>query len=724
MSASEDAIWVRDRYYILATSALADDRTRVLKHGDTFAVFDRRGDVRTVGTGQQGLFHGDTRMLSRLELFVGGARPLLLSSTVTDDNSVLAVDLANPDLDLGDGLLLARDTVHILRAVCVWQKTCSMRLRLHSFGSEVVRLPLQLSFDADFADMFEVRGTPRERRGDILIPVVGDAAVRLSYRGLDRRTRSAAIRFDPPPELMTASTAQWNIQLEPGQEQVVRVEVTCDDGAGAAAGAVLRFEDARAARVASIGASGACEIETSNEVFDAWLRRSASDLRMMLSDTPTGPYPYAGVPWFSCPFGRDGIVTAFETLWVDPDIAAGVLRFLSATQATAVIAEKDAEPGKILHEMRSGEMAALGEVPFGSYYGTADATPLFVMLAAAHLEATGDLALAAMLWPHVERALGWIEKYGDVDGDGLVEYERHTERGLANQGWKDSPDSVSHADGELAHAPIALCEVQAYVHAAWGGAARMAAALGRDDRAAACQARADAVRERFEAAFWCEEIGTYAIALDGAKRPCQVRSSNAGHVLWCGTASPGRAEQVGRALMADDSFTGWGVRTLSARERRYNPMSYHNGSVWPHDNALVAAGLARYGMREPAVAILRGLFEASQHVELHRLPELFCGFPRRPAEGPTRYPVACSPQAWAAGAVYLLLQSCLGLTVDGAACAVRFTYPVLPDFLERVCIRGLRVADARVDLELHRHPGGVGLHVTRREGRVEVFAVQ
>ncbi len=727
MSASEEVIRVRDRYYILATSALADDRTRVLKHGDTFAVFDRQGDVRAVGTGQQGLFQGDTRMLSRLGLRIGGARPLLLSSTVTHDNSVLAVDLANPDLDLGRDRALVRDTVHVLRSVCLWQRTCHIRLRLHSFGSEPVRLPLELSFEADFADMFEVRGTPRERRGELHPPEVIGGQVRLAYRGLDGRARVTRLGFDPPPRELGPSSARWEVALDPGEDQIVRIDIGLDDGTGAP-GPAVRFEEARAAwsavKASAPGGDGACEIETSNDVFDAWLRRSAADLRMMMSDTPTGAYPYAGVPWFSCPFGRDGIVTAFETLWVDPDIAAGVLRFLSATQAGAASAEQDAEPGKIVHEMRTGEMAAVGEVPFGRYYGTADATPLFVMLAAAHLEATGDRALAEATWPHVERALGWIERHGDLDGDGLVEYSRRTEQGLANQGWKDSPDSVSHADGELARAPIALCEVQAYVHAAWGGAARMASALGHAEASARCQARADAVRERFEAAFWIEELGTYAIALDGDKRACRVRSSNAGHVLWCGTAAPDRAARVAAALMADDSFTGWGVRTLSSRERRYNPMSYHNGSVWPHDNAIVAAGVARYGMREPAIAILRGLFEASQQVELHRLPELFCGFARRPAEGPTRYPVACSPQAWAAGAVYLLLQSCLGLTIDGGACAVRFAYPALPDFLDRVAIRNLRVADARVDLELHRHPGGVGLHVTRRQGRVEVFAVQ
>jgi glycogen debranching enzyme len=721
MATSEDVILFRDRYYILATSALADERTRVLKHDDTFAIFDRYGDIRTVGSGQQGVFQGDTRVLSMLELRFGAARPLLLSSTVTEDNSVMVVDLTNPDLEFDGGRLLARDTVHLLRSVCLWQKTCCMHLRLRSFGSGPVAIPVALSFDADFADMFEVRGTRRLRRGTVLTPETEAGQVRLAYQGLDGRLRSATLSFEPPPQILSSTTARWDLALEPGQEQDILVAVTCDvDGER---GPPLHFEAARTAQIRASGGSDICRIDTSSEQFNEWLHRSAADLRMMLTDKPTGPYPYAGVPWFNAPFGRDGIITALETLWIDPDIAAGVLRFLAATQAVGSAPERDAEPGKILHETRIGEMAALGEVPFGRYYGSVDATPLFVLLAAAYFDATGDRALIEQIWPNIQLALDWIERFGDIDGDGYVEYARRTDIGLINQGWKDSQDSISHSDGQLAELPVALCEVQAYVHAAWGGAARLADAIGRPG-ADAYRAHARALRKRFEADFWCEELGTYALALDGAKRPCRVRSSNAGHVLYTGTAAPERAARVCMALMADDSFSGWGVRTLSELERRYNPMSYHNGSVWPHDNAIIAAGMARYGMRGPVIEMLRGLFEASMFVDLHRMPELFCGFARRPAEGPTRYPVACAPQSWAAGAVYMLLQACLGVTVDAASSTVRFTRPELPPFLEQVTITGLRVADARVDLELRRYADNVGINVTRRQGRVDVIAVK
>jgi len=734
---TDEVVRIHDQFYILSTSARIDDRTRVLKHGDTFAVFDRFGDIEAFGPGELGIYHQDTRHLSRLTLRLATKRPVLLNSTIKDDNVMLAVDLMNPDLWQGGELTIPRGTVHLFRSKVLWQATCHEWLRIHNYGRGTAECLLAVNLDADFADIFEVRGTQRPRRGCRLPTQITEDALVLAYEGLDGRVRRTRIVFAPAPTRLSEREAYYELRLEPNEDVSYRWAISCERGVASikgahgpampsAAGTALRYHEAveEAVRARTVARAAEAEIVTSNEQFDDWLKRSRADLHMMRTETPHGPYPYAGVPWFSTAFGRDGIITALECLWVNPDVARGVLSYLAATQADGENGEQDAQPGKVLHETRAGEMAALGEVPFGRYYGTVDATPLFIVLAGAYYERTGDRQFTQGLWPHVERALAWIDRYGDSDSDGLVEYSRRSRWGLVHQGWKDSQDAVFHADGTLAEPPIALCEVQGYVYAAKVAAATLAAALERKAHAQKLADEAETLRVLFEERFWREDLSTYALALDGRKEPCRVRASNAGHCLFAGIVSDDRAARVASVLTDNASFSGWGVRTVAASERRYNPMSYHNGSVWPHDNALIAAGFGRYGLKDKTAKVLTALFDASRFFDLHRLPELFCGFPRSAGDGPTLYPVSCAPQAWAAGAIFLLLQACLGLEVRGFEMKVVFNKPLLPEFLDTVRINGLRVGEGSVDLSLTRHAREVGVDVRRRDGEVSVMVVK
>jgi glycogen debranching enzyme len=721
---AREVIRVRNEFYIRSSSARVDVRTRVLKQGDTFAVFDRFGDIDTFGTGELGLYYQDTRFLSRLTLRLGKDRPLLLSSTVREDNAVMAVDATNPDTWRDSEIVIPRGTVHVFRSKILWDRTCHERLRIHNYGRAAVDVFFAIEFDADFADIFELRGMNRERRGRRLESQVRKDGVVLGYEGLDDRIRRTQIVFDPPPTRLNESVATFRIRLEAGKDASFRCAIACEVDGDSSNSITLPYEAAVEEAASALERVRAREpqIFTGNEQFNDWLNRSLADLHMMRTETPYGPYPYAGVPWFSTVFGRDGIITALQCLWFDPSVARGVLAYLAATQADTHSPEQDAEPGKILHEMRADEMATLGEVPFKRYYGSIDATPLFVILAGAYHKRTADRVFVESIWPNIERALEWIDRYGDSDGDGFVEYARKTKHGLIHQGWKDSVDAVFHRDGTSAEGPIALCEVQGYVYAAKLAASELAKMFGNAERARELAQQAETLRRRFEQAFWCDELSTYALALDGNKQPCRVRTSNAGHCLFAGIAAQEHARRVAATLTDEAAFSGWGIRTVASSEMRYNPMSYHNGSVWPHDNSLIAAGFARYGLKESAAMILAGLLDASLFFDLHRLPELFCGFPRRAGESPTLYPVACAPQAWASGAVLLLLEACLGLSVSAPEQTLVFSKPVLPAFLPKVSIRDLRVGDARVDLLLTRHDeGDVGVNVLRRDGALEVL---
>ena len=708
------------QFYIATKSAPVEDRVRVLKYGQIFAVFDRFGDITPVGMGEQGIFFEGTRHLSESALFVGNSSPLLLSSTTTGDNCVFTADVTNVDVTWHDRVLLPRGTLHLRRSKVLWAGACYEQVRIANYGLDPVRFPITMKFQSDFVDLFEVRGAHRAHRGQYLPPEITGDCVTLSYRGLDGVTRTTRLSFLPAPQHLTPQEAQFEVSLQPQEQTVLHFTIQCDRNAE-----VLPYARAFSVAKTAMATSGGheqCDIESSNRSFNDWINRSVADIKMMTVGNPEPEYPYAGVPWFSTIFGRDGIIVALECLWTNPAFAKGVLRHLADTQATERVPERDAEPGKILHESRRGEMAALGEVPFGRYYGAVDSTPLFVVLAGAYYTRTADLPFIESLWPNIDAALDWIDHYGDQDHDGFVEYSRKSPKGLVQQGWKDSSDSVFHADGTLAEPPIALCEVQGYVYAAKRSAASLARLLGLGEKADLLEASALKLQEQFEKSFWCEDLGTYALALDGHKNPCRVRTSNPGHCLYTEIASPAHAARFSDTIQKSDSFSGWGIRTVSTLEARYNPISYHNGSIWPHDNALCAAGLARYGFRSAASQILTSFLDASLSIDLHRLPELFCGLERRAGESPTLYPVACSPQAWAAGAIFMLLESCLGIAVDAPAKQVLFRQPCLPAEIPELRILHLRVAGASVDLLLkRRRDASVSIEVLAKHGALELL---
>jgi glycogen debranching enzyme len=708
-------------FYIPATGPATRPR-RTLKHDDTFLVLDSHGDVGASAGGSDGLFHCDTRFLSHLELLLNGTQPLLLGSNVRDDNTQLIVDLTNPDVYFEHRLILPKDTLHVVRTIFLWRDTAYQRLGIQNHGDRAVDLRLTMLFDSDFADLFEVRGLERERRGASTRQAVRPGTTVLSYKGLDAQLRQTVLTFEPPPTEITATTASYSLDLAP--KQVTSICCTIGCGAPEPPKPVTLARGLRAVhRNRRAVSSNAATVETSNDLLNEVLCRSMSDLYMLMTSTPQGRYPYAGIPWYSTTFGRDGLITALQMLWFDPRIAQGVLRRLAAYQAKTDDPASDAQAGKILHEMREGEMAALREVPFGLYYGSVDATPLFVMLAGIYAERTGDDAILVELWPAIEAALAWINGAGDPDGDGFLEYYRATEQGLANQGWKDSLDAIFHADGRLAQGPIALAEVQGYVYCAKQVLARCIERLGWSERADRLKAEADQLAERFDASFWCEELGTYALALDGEKEPCRVLSSNAGQVLFTGIARPDRAIKVAEGLMRPQFFSGWGIRTIANTEARYNPMSYHNGSIWPHDNALIALGLARYGLRRSVERVFKGLFDAATYMEMRRLPELFCGFQRSRGRGPTHYPVACSPQAWASATPFTLIEASLGLQFDPAANEIRLRNPRLPSFVDELMLRNLQLKQSSVDLKVRRHANEVSVEILERRGPVQVSVV-
>jgi len=668
-----------------------------LKDGDAFVVADDYGDI--LG-GADGFFDNDTRLISRFRLLIGGRSPSRLGSGVSRDNVIFTFHGANRPLPGMGAKATPPGVLHIERRRFLWKRRLYERLRIvnHSLDDEI--LPVSYGFAADFHDIFEIRGMKRPAgRGTVEAPALNGRSVAFAYNGLDGVRRETVIAFSEPPGRLSSNQAEFMFSLHPRGRFEIYLEI------GHEAGPTPTRERFRAAATLAILAARkrrrrGATVRARGPRFNEWLRQSRADIALLSTDLASGPYPYAGIPWFSTPFGRDGIITAWQMLWVDPGLARGVLSYLAGRQATEVSAFRDSAPGKIMHETRGGEMADLKEIPFGLYYGGVDTTPLFVALAGAYAKRTGDLDFITKLWPALSAAVGWLETYGDSNGDGLIDYARGEDSGLSNQGWKDSEDSIFHADGRFPKGPIALVEVQGYAFAAYRAMAELGERLG-DNRAPLWAERAEAMRIRVEERFWMEEEGFYGVAIDGDGQLCRSLTSNAGHLLFVGLPSEARADRVGERLLSGSFLTGWGLRTLASTSPRYNPMSYHNGTVWPHDTAICAAGMSRYGHRASAATVLENMFRAASHFDM-RLPELFCGFPRAPGEPPIAYPVACMPQAWAAGSVFMVLQACLGLEIDGFRGEITLTKPHLPQGVDRIALWGVELGNRKIDIKLGR----------------------
>ena len=717
---------------------------QVLKHENLYLLTDQFGDIHADSRGL-GLYLGDTRILSMLALRLGGMRPVLLQGSM-GGNYRGTIHLTNPSIDrnprakMGAGDSLASRKLGISRERLLSNGALEERLHVDNHAETHERVTLDLELAADDADIFEVRGYPRPRRGTLLPIAVRDRSVTFSYEGLDGVRRSSHMRFSEGPNYVGGAgqakttrvagwiVLRWTFTLPPGGSKEIRWIVWPTQQPVSAPRDADLFPDPPPLS-ADDGAvayhawtRGSTAVQTDHELFNLTINRGLNDLRLLVNDGPGANERYvaAGVPWFTTLFGRDSIISALQMLAFRPQLATETLDVLAARQATEIDDERDAEPGKILHELRTGEMAATHELPYRPYYGSVDATPLWLILLGATFDWTGDRALVDRLWPNALAALEWIDTYGDKDGDGFVEYSRRTSHGLLNQGWKDSHDAIRDRTGKQAEPPIALAEVQGYVFEAKSRLAKLARLRGDEALASRLEEDAAVLRDRFERSFWVDDIGYYAMGLDASKHAADALGSNAGHCLWTGIVSPSRARAVADKLLSPDLYSGWGIRTYASGQPGYNPLGYHTGTVWPHDTSLVAAGLKRYGLHDEANRLVGSVFEAAQRFPEFRLPELFCGFDRATSPMPVPYPVACSPQAWAAGAPFLFLQTMLGLQPHAERQELELFRPNLPDWLGKVTLTNLRVGEAAVDLLFHRWRGTTSAEVLRKVGDISV----
>ena len=702
----------------------------VIKHGNLFFLCPPEGEVPMSRDHGFGLYYHDCRYLNGYELLVCGEHPESLAARSSEGGRAV-FQLTTPDCHAPDGSTIHRETVGLKwdRVIDAEQLVLHEQLDIQNVGCETVEFPLSMRFRAGFEDVFEIRGLLHEVKGKLFRPVWKDKCLCFSYEGGDKMRRSLAIHLHPLPAEVKGNTVRFDVSLKPNEIKPIRISFAIaesEEQPNRLFAQTSVYRDVQAVSQ-NIKASAEqwlkreTEFRSDSLLLNRVIRRSLMDLHMLKTSISGDEFFAAGVPWYVALFGRDCLITSLQTLAFWSGTAAATLRLLADYQGRQVTDWRDEQPGKILHELRVGELARMNRIPHTPYYGTIDATPLFLILMSRYARWTGDLSLFHELRIAVERALHWIDKYGDVAGDGYVSYVGNRNKGLINQGWKDASDALVTEDGRFAEPPIALVEVQGYVYMAKMEIADLHDRIGEHEHATRLRAEARALRARFNHDFWIEAEGCYAMALEAGRHPCRVMSSNPGQALWTGIVEEDKAGRVVHRLMRPDLFNGWGIRTLSCKERRYNPMGYHLGTVWPHDNSLIAAGFRRYGYDEPAARIFVGLLEAAMEFEDYRLPELFTGFGREEYGQPVRYPVACHPQAWAAGSIPYLVETFLGLVPDAYNNRLKIIRPYLPDFISEAELRHLRVGQGSVDLRFERkRDGSLEAHVGKVTGDLKV----
>ncbi len=704
-------------------STEADESAFVLNHSDTFGIFNKRGNIISNPNSKNGIYHNDTRFVSRYEIKINDKRPLLLGASMDEDMEILGIDMTNQDITAGDDII-KEGSLYLYSKKFVYKDTFYEKVALRSYSSRKHKFEIDFCYDSDFMDIFEVKKFIRlNRKREITFTKI-KGGIKYSYTGIDSKERTAEYLFSGNPEDISRNHCRYTLNPEPGEEIVLSFSIVMRAG---------KRDDKREDNSAALKLLNkernkkqhyVAEIKSSSTQFNHWVNRSTTDLISLCTDTKSGMYPYAGIPWFASPFGRDAIITALETLWAFPKLSKDVLFYLAANQAKEINKFNEAEPGKIFHEKRHGEIVSAGDLPFGMYYGSIDVTPLFIILALKYYKRTADIETISGIWENLKLALNWIDEYGDEDDDGFVEYKYKNEKGLYNQGWKDSPDAIFHSNGKIAESPIALCEVQSYVYEAKLSGAFLAGKFEEKELSRSLLLSAAELKKNFNKKFWDSKLNNFVIALDADKKPCRINSSNGGHCLLSGIADDKHIKALVENLTSDKFFSGWGIRTISEDSVCFNPLSYHNGSIWPHDTTLITYGISKYGYKSKVSELFTGMYEAARHSDFYRLPELFCGFRRRDNEGPVTYPVACSPQAWSSAAVYMLLQSALGIEINAVKKRIIFNNPVLPSWIQEAVISNIDLGDDTAEIRFETFQNHVGINVLSRKKGWEVISVK